>query len=193
MGSRVECFWMDPIEWARESLRRYAGKDSCPSPWGYCNASVLLEGEVPYPFAHQFPDIKGCLFGEDRTGIAHDDTRWPSRCASCGRPFDEGANWQQHVSRLFVGGGHRCLLEDMPVGAMYDSSWWPETTADGIVLSVVCPPGGRANHWMVDGPSKSGGRWTREGVIPKVTARPSILIGSSGYHGFLTDGFLVEC
>jgi len=191
MGSRVECFWMEPIAWARHELRRYDGTDACAGPHGYCNASVLLEGEVAYALEHD-ARVGGVLFGEDRKTIAHEDARWPTRCTSCGRPFDDGANWQEHVSRLFVGGGHRCLLEAMPVGAMYDSSWWPEQTPDGIVLSVVCPPGGRSNHWMVDGPAKGGGKWTRTGVIPKVTASPSILI-SNRYHGFLTDGFLVEC
>jgi hypothetical protein len=73
---------------------------------------------------------------------------------------------------------------------------------DGICLTVRYPrPDGSAGRpwdWPVDGPSRSGGRWARNGD-PRacaVTASPSIAIGDPGkpgyYHGFLQNGVLTD-
>jgi hypothetical protein len=74
---------------------------------------------------------------------------------------------------------------------MYDAHWWPVKGPDGIALAVILPPGGHTETWHPDTGAKDGPPWTRTGTIPRVTCTPSIL--TNKYHGFLTDGFLVEC
>lgn len=71
---------------------------------------------------------------------------------------------------------------------------------------MVRTPGG---EWRVDGlSSRSQSPWTREGVPPKITVRPSILFrfdqkdedgvlisppeGCRGFHAYLTNGILQE-
>lgn len=185
MGSRIECFWLEPTDRGTEHLRRYSSAP-CALPHGYHTVEVEV-GEVHYP-----QDERGLLgFGDD--SVPHTDPRWPKACG-CGYEFKDSDHWQYNVHRLFAGApdGKRYTTRTMPPGAMYDASWWPEQTTDGVVLCVVLPPAGsQADHWIVDGPSKDGGKWSRSGTIPKVTVTPSIL--TSRYHGFLTDGFLVEC
>jgi hypothetical protein len=61
-------------------------------------------------------------------------------------------------------------------------------TPDGHFVCVMTPGG----EWNIDGRSTGGGYWTRTGTPPKLTVRPSILIGRA-YHGFLTDGKLIQC
>ncbi len=73
--SDVVCFWCERSNVAEESLRRYAGEKSCPLPYGYHNASVIL-GEVSIP-----PSDKIRSTGYD--DLSHDDPRWPAACA-CG-------------------------------------------------------------------------------------------------------------
>lgn len=86
------------------------------------------------------------------------------------------------------GWGERPGYRPLPAGAMW--------TDPDLGLTVRTPGG----DWHVDRPSSSGGRWTRSGDPPRITATPSILfsldrptVGQRSYHGFLTDGFLVEC
>ena len=86
------------------------------------------------------------------------------------------------------------VLKTAPPGAMWNADWYKDSGIkpgpDGLWLIVKTPAG----DWFVDGPSSNGPGWTREGAVPNVTARPSILMTSSGnYHGFLTNGQLVEC
>jgi hypothetical protein len=83
-------------------------------------------------------------------------------------------------------------------GAMWDAEWFRacrddvtglayDRNPDGIVLCVRCPGG----DWLVDGPSKGGGSWSRTGTVPFVTVTPSILQPS--YHGWLRNGVLESC
>jgi hypothetical protein len=87
--------------------------------------------------------------------------------------------------------GELHILGAAPVGAMWYASWLvgleKYDRGSGEVL-VVRTPGG---DWVVDGPSNTGGHWTRTGVPPEVTASPSIICGD--YHGFLVKGFLEKC
>lgn len=193
MGSRIECFWLEPTAFGWSSLRRYEKHSydpmpppSCPSnEMKYHDTTVDL-GQVDYPLS----DLNG--YGKD--DVPHDDPRWPKVCDVCGYAFKDTDNWQHNVERLFKGApdGKLYRLRDCPPGGMYDASWGPfDKGPDGVRLAVVLPPEGGYDYWLVDGPSKGGGRWTRTGTIPKVTARPSIM--TPRYHGFLTDGFLVEC
>jgi len=193
MGSRIECFWLEPTELGKSELRRYenhpypALPSTCPAnPMKHHDTSVDI-GEIPYPFT---PDG---LTGYGRDDIPHDDPRWPKVCDVCGAPFLDEDHWQHNVHRLYRGSpdGKLYTLRNCPPGAMYDATWYPEKGPEGIALMVALPPGGGDDFWHVDGPAKGGGKWTRTGTPPKITARPSIL--TPRYHGFLTDGFLVEC
>jgi len=105
--------------------------------------------------------------------------------------------------------GHRAItlpsgevIPPAPVGAMWDCDWLRgdkmrsglayDRNPDGIVLAVRTPGG----DWVVDGPAFTAhvetGSWSRTGTIPNVTATPSIHIPGK-YHGWLRDGYLVEC
>lgn len=194
MGSRIECFWLEPTELGKSELRRYEchtydpmPPPSCPAnPMRYHDTSVDI-GEIPYPITSE--GLTG--FGKD--DIPHDDPRWPKVCNVCGTPFLDEDHWQHNVRRLYRGApdGKLYTLRNCPPGAMWDATWWREPGPDGITLVVALPPNGGDDHWMVDGSANNGGKWTRTGTIPKITARPSIL--TPKYHGFLTDGFLIEC
>lgn len=98
-------------------------------------------------------------------------------------------------------------IQDAPPGAMYDTTWMKDVRVgpDGLSLTVKLPNG--VGEWWIDGTSsreraeygnlKDGKGWTRTGTAPKITVRPSIECrggpGMKGYyHGWLTDGFLVE-
>jgi len=189
MSSRIECFWMEPTEMGRETLRLYAGESKCPGPFGYHNARVVV-ADVEYP-----KDERG-LFGQDLPELLHGDERWPQACAACGVPFAEVDGrivWQHHIDRLFAGApdGKLYTSRDMPPGAMFDATWWDVKGPDGITLCVVLPPNGGDDNWMPDSPSTDGRPWTRTGTVPRVTCSPSIL--TPRYHGHLVDGWLVEC
>lgn len=94
------------------------------------------------------------------------------------------------------------VIPPAPVGAMWDCDWMRDhkmdsglaynRNPDGVVLAVRTPGG----DWVVDGPSfcnrVESGSWSRTGTIPNVTATPSIDIPGK-YHGWLRDGYLVEC
>lgn len=190
MGSRIQCFLMTPIARGRFSLRRYekrmdaSGAGTCPGRYGYHNADVSL-GEDDYP--------DDGYFGGDLNTVPHDDPRWPSKCDGCPYVFLPEDHWQHHANRLFAGApdGELYTTRDMPQGAIWLADWWPEKGPDGRCYACSCPPGGDRGYWLIDGKAKDGGRWSRTGEAPRLTVTPSIL--TPHYHGFLTDGFLVEC
>lgn len=186
----VACFWIEPCETVEISLRRYSQKDRggpCPGRLGYHNASIVLETAAP-----RAPDK---LYGEHRPPTEEErwDPRWPRLCA-CGYEFRPDDEWQRNVTRNYrrADTGAVFTIADAPAGAMWDATWWPEKTPDGMTLVVRLPDG---QDWMIDGEASNGtpGQpgWSRTGVPPKITARPSI--ATSKYHGFLTDGVLVSC
>jgi len=199
MGSRIECFWLEPVELARSSLRRYQRvldytAVTCPgNPMRHHDTSVYI-GDVPYPY-----DPQGIL-GYGKDDVPHDDPRWPKTCHVCGYAFKDDDNWQHNVSQYFrdARNGKLYTTRNMPPGAMYDAKWWDHPGPDGISLAVVLPPEktdpeyGQSSVWHPDTPPHNGSApWTRTGTIPKVTCTPSIL--TPDYHGFLIDGWLVEC
>jgi hypothetical protein len=128
--------------------------------------------------------------------VPHDDPRWPARC-DCGHVFRDVPEepYQLFLERLYERPDtlERFTLEEAVPGAMYDAEWYHGSDGfvgpDGLSLMLKLP-GGPHEWWAVDGPSKNGGRWTRTGVVPKITATPSIL--TPRYHGWLRDGFLVD-
>jgi len=185
----IACFWLDPVPFARRTLRRYhpgAGRDCRGGRLSYHNAEVTIEERVPWAEAHHG-------LGDDSHD--HDDPRWPVACA-CGYVFAPEDAWQHNLHRLFErsDGLTPATLQDAPPGAMWDAAWMGADCRgpDGLALCLRTPGG----DWLVDGQSSGGGRWSRSGKPPEVTANPSILIGSPGigsgvYHGWLRAGVLV--
>lgn len=177
------CFWCEPTDRARVSLRRYAEGD-CPThpTRGIHNADVVV-GEEPFDSPY---NGRGVQVEPDG------DPRWPERCA-CGHGFAVDDTWQRNLNRLYrrTDTGETFTLREAPTGAMWDVSWMDDAWGgpDGRVLCVKLPDG---SEWMVDGPAANApGKlpgWDRTGEPPLVTARPSI--DSQGYHGWLTDGVL---
>ncbi len=193
MGTKV--FWAEPSPHARESLRRYGAK--CSGKYGYHDAEVVLGEKV-------------VLKGEtcrDSVNVDKTDPRWPKRCEHCDYEFTDQDSWQHNLVRLYEGDGKKFVLQEAPVGAMWDATWYPESFGkgpDGIAL-VVKTPGG---EWHVDGRASNCTRreddkhrcWVRHGS-PKVgvihvdkngdtcsAGAGSIVCGS--YHGFLHNGEL---
>ena len=84
---------------------------------------------------------------------------------------------------------------ELPPGALWRAAWYERSGwvgADGQSWLCKLPDG---TDWLIDGPAGNApGKlpgWDRKGTAPLFTVTPSIK--SPGYHGFLTDGFLVEC
>jgi hypothetical protein len=99
MGSRIECFWLDPVAMARSELRRYENADykappSCPANrMSHHDTTAYLE-DVPYPL-----DAENGGYGRD--DVPHDDPRWPRVCETCGYAFRDTDYWQHNVTRLY--------------------------------------------------------------------------------------------
>lgn len=191
MGSIIDCFFLTPSEEAEESLRRftYTSKGGCSLGWGH-DAFVAI-GVTPWPSDHD-----GCRADD----FDHADPRWPATCERCGYVFQPDDHWQHNYTRLYVrsDNGEKTTLSAAPVGAMWDANWLRDldsvASMDGQII-VVRTPGG---DWNVDSRAAGGGGWTRTGVVPKITVTPSILTGKGPdgqwiYHGWLTNGKLVEC
>ncbi len=180
--SSVACFWTEPTDTAEESFRRFVFEAKCAGKSGYHTASVYL-GIAPWHDG----ELYGC--GDLPSEELRRDPRWPTSC-SCGYAFRPADEWQHNLDRQFrrVDTGERFTIRSAPAGAMWDAKWWNEPGPDGITLCVKLPDG---CDWMVDGPASNGGRWTRTGTVPNISASPSIL--TDRYHGFLTGGVLVSC
>jgi hypothetical protein len=189
MGSKIECFWLEPIELGASTLRRYEKCDSygsCPQNRMRIHDTTVAIGEVPYPFGKE----RYTGYGAD--DVPHDHPQWPKVCETCGYVFKDTDVWQHNVHRLFKGApdGKLYSTRNMPPGAMYDA-FWSVKGPDGIALAVVLPPDGGYDVWHPDANSSNGTPWTRTGTVPKVTCSPSVQ--TPRYHGHLRDGFLVEC
>lgn len=213
MGSRYECFWLEPTSKAVDFFCRYSPvrylrnsdgtlvknakgsaiideshNRSCAAGKSYCNAVntggiVELRNE-PSVMSFSPPDE------------LRDDIRWPTKCEYCEEEFAEDDAWQSGQRKLFErkDTGELVTLNDAPYGAMWNADWFDYKTLDGLVI-VVKTPGG---DWVVDGPCRDGTGWQRSGNPPKITVRPSIGIGQGRkrrwlYHGFLTNGVLEAC
>lgn len=192
--SKIKCFWLEPTSHAQVALRRYKGygkEGPCPaSGLKYHNASVVVVPMMDKPLSEKYD--QGDLEHED---YLHSDLRWPKVCP-CGYEFQDEDSWQVNTQRLYSNPEMNRLItiDDAPVGAMWDAWWYDHKGPDGRCI-VVRTPGG---DWIVDYPCNDGRGWTRTGEPPDLTVRPSIAIGDTPgrgwkYHGFLTDGYLVEC
>jgi hypothetical protein len=186
----IKCFLIEPTGEADVYLRRYVSDPAskCNSSHGYHNARSGFVMRIPFP-------IENGLAGDGTLEHDHADQRWPHYCA-CGYAFKDSDPWQVNAERLYrrTDTGEVMNLVDMPAGAMWDAFWlhgfW--TGPDGKSIAVRLPGG---FDWYMDSPANNSGTpWQRSGTMPKITARPSILVtGTNGYHGWLTDGVLTEC
>lgn len=172
----------------------------CPAaPEGHCIAFALIgEADLVLSERQSIPELP----------IARDDGRIPARCATCGERLGPDARATIRQEPIYVADDGRRFsvrpswarygvaaadagLPPAPAGAMWVADWvepgdgW--TGPDGLCLMLRLPDG---HDWMIDGPARSGGGWTRTGTPPQITARPSI--ASPRYHGWLTDGVLSD-
>ena len=192
MGSKIQCFFLESTNRAEIGLRRFtfSAKGSCLGPMSYHNAQTTI-GQCDFKPPSGEPDLIGYGGKTD-----HGDPRWPTACP-CGHKFGDDDQWQTRVNRLYrrSDGGGETTIDGAPPGAMWYADWWPDKGPDGHCLAVKTPAG----IWMIDGPSSTDGKgWARTGTPPKITANPSIGVGKMdrkgwAYHGWLRDGFLVEC
>lgn len=209
MGSRIQCFMLEPTATAELSLRRYVSNrepapDSCPlhpGKWSYHNTSTGPLETVALPIDGH--NVRGG-FGDAK----RDDPRWPTACGR-GYVFKPEDQWQDNLSRIWrrTDTGELTITDRAPAGAMW---WFSEgehgwSGPDGRTLYLMLPPGGSATRvWLIDGPARNSEHpWQRTGVPPLVVARPSIAWGEPGepgyYHGWLggpggnEPGWLVEC
>jgi hypothetical protein len=179
MGERIRCFLLSPTPYAQETLRRF--KFSAPGE-DHVHSAVTTIGVVPFPL--EGPE------GEPAEGVDTGDPRWPEACA-CRYRFTPEDEYQHRLTRLYWQGNHaamRVTLRDAPVGSMWRADWYPWKGPDGHCL-VIRTPGG---DWLVDKPNESEDRWHRTGDPPNLTVQGSILFPGK-YHGFLVEGYLVEC
>lgn len=207
MSDSIRCVFLTPTDDLRRRLRRYTTpgvERSCPKNpvWG-CDAAAVLD-TVHRPGATE-------RAGDWPDEFPHDDSRWPTACAACGRRFADADAWQLVEDRLYArsDGGDPVTLADAPPGAMWDAVWLHDVFPkgpDGRVLTVKLPTG---HQWLVEGrasnctkPGDTAHRcWVRHGDVPNVTVDKNGLtcdagagsIAVSGWHGFLRDGFLVAC
>lgn len=195
MAGYIPCFVVTPTAEAVRSLRRYvAGRQDCPGPYKFHNASVDI-GREP------FPENRVVIFeGEADLGIVNGfqdtefeaaDRRWPKVCAGCSYEFNWHDQWQCNVTRLFAGGPSESTwigtLREAPPGAIWEATWLGKNYRgpDGRSIVVKLPDG---TDWIVDAETAQGGRWTRTGEIPRISVTPSVDTGR--YHGFLRDGMI---
>jgi hypothetical protein len=190
------CFLVKAVEEQEAWLRRYAD-GPCPLVPGdgsYHGAMTSI-GRIELSYTKE-----GYIDSTDPS-LYEEDERWPTTC-ECGYEFRVNDDPRQVMGRQLwenIAGERRMIdrpwrsKEHPPMwepGAMFDAFWlgdWAKGP-DGLHLSVVLPPD---NHiWHVDGPSTSGGRWSRSGTPPDITATPSIL--TPKYHGFLQGGVLTD-
>jgi hypothetical protein len=204
-GPPVACFWIEPTDTVERYLRRYHHDEVTPGGWTCAdgryghNARVAIDPvTLPIRTSREIEYDPEEVSG-DRW--PHDDERWPSTCErQCGYAFADTDVWQLFTERVYRAADGRWSGHlgqgGPPAGAMWDAWWMPEQWhgPDGLALSVQLPDGG---CWLVDGPSSSGGKWTRTGdpkaQPPTVDVNPSILSGKpETYHGWLRHGQLVS-
>jgi hypothetical protein len=213
MQSRVQCFMIEPSQWARRYLRRYAIKGDYK-----CDQSPLKIHEAKFELADgdllivQGDSGRKHFALADPTEPPKSDLRWPKAC-KCGYEFLDEDEWQllfiplyrrlDRVNGLFT-------LDQAPAGAMWydlqdDGTYKQFKGPDGRRLNVMTPGGDWCIDWRASNCTMPYDNehqcWCRHGVPPEVTVDKightcaagagSIVRGS--YHGFLRNGYLEGC
>ncbi len=193
MGTKIKCFWIEPTDQVMRSLRRftYTEKRVCPAGGNHEASQEIGQcGASECPKLYEGNPVHGDLW-------PHDDPMWPKNCRKCGEAFQEDDEWQFRPDTLYrrTDTGEVFTAHNAPPGAMRHAEWmshFDHYNLDDIILECKLPGG---TWWCVDGRANNGTPgspgWTRTGVVPEITARPSI--AAPNYHGFLTDGYLDEC
>ncbi len=185
--SEITCFLVVDTGRDRLYLRRFIYSDGkgCSH-----DASVAI-GETT---------VSEAIRSSDRPPADYEnDPRWPTKCDKCAYVFSSTDQWQLFRRSIYrrEETGEEWPHDELPAGAMYDATWYHGLVGrvvgpDGMALHVVCPPGGSwGDHWHVDGPANNGPGWERTGVVPRISASPSIQ--TPRYHGHLRDGKLIPC
>jgi hypothetical protein len=193
--AEVRCFLLVGTDRVKRWLRRYtwtADGGLCPAHGGLGH-----DGRTPWPEVDAVWGESGgrrVMSYETEDAPPRDGPRWPTTCDGCGQPLWEGSEYQVFGERIYVrrDTGEEMTLRDAPAGAIWEAEWYEDAGwvgQDGKCYVAKLPGGG---DWIIDGPSSSGGRWTRAGEAPDFTVTPSIgrqdKSGGWLYHGFLTAG-----
>lgn len=192
----VKCFYMEPTDKTRISLRRYvpSSEDECPA-----------EGQSYHTTKNPIDTVEGEDIGASGKGNYEGDERWPDRC-KCGYEYQEGDKWQVFTETLYErqDTGELVTIHDAPPGAMWNAHWMQYEGPDGRCLTVKLPNG---RHWMIDSRASNCDRpddddhqcWPRKGEPPNITVDKDFgdtcgagagSIQAGDYHGFLRDGEL---
>lgn len=210
MMARIQCFFLEPTDRVRVSLRRYTQKntpDCCPvypGTYSYHTAMIPI-GEEPVE-----RDEQGYISNGIKALSPHDDPRWPRTCP-CGYTFQEEDEWQRFTEQIYrrTDLGGEMTIHEAPAGAMWYAPWMDDLfVPQGEHNLVVKTPGG---EWCVDSQANNCTMkedfkqehhhcWVRHGEPPNVTVDkdgPTCSAGAGSiqcgsYHGFLRHGFLEE-
>ncbi len=207
---RIRCFFLEPTDRVRVSLRRYANekdRGNCPlypGKWSYHTTLVAI-GEEPIE-----RDDRGYISNGLKAPEPHDDPRWPTQC-QCGYAFQEDDEWQRFTEQIYrrTDTDEEMTIRDAPAGAMWYAPWLDDMyVPQGPHCLMVKTPGG---EWNVDGCANNCTMkddwkqeqhhcWVRSGEPPNITAGkdgPTCSAGAGSiqcghYHGFLRNGWLED-
>lgn len=180
----VQCFWLERTELVDVQLRRFTferdKKCRNGNGGGHEGSHVILERVQRSSWVE---DLGDCVESTRDNLVSREDPRWPECCEKCGEPFQIDDEWQVNTFALYRSpDANLYTIRRAPPGAMWDATWWPANSADGISLTVKLPDG---TNWLVD-----DGRWTRAGDPRAGTVSVQPSIRSPRYHGHLTNGKL---
>lgn len=189
------CFLIEPtLRYQRFTRRCSPWKDKAtptpPCPHGaYHNAVEIIDVVTIENHDDAIVYTDGAIPEEIRK-----TAKFPTQCL-CGYHFVDADMWQYGHAVILRDArtGNEYTMRNVPVGAMWHAPWMlpfqeHNHAGDPKGPIIVRLPGGY--DWNIDGLSKSGGYWTRQGVPPALTVTPSILVPT--YHGFLRDGVLTD-
>lgn len=213
----IKTFFMEPTDKVRLWLRRYSHDDALCNGSSYHNGMLPL-GEFPAIYVER-PGRGGKLLDSRPERFEPTDPRWPAKCEHCAYVFQDCDPRQVFQDSIYrrADTGEEFPLRELPLGAMYFADWMIHEGSgwnrgpDGHCLIVIVPTTGmRPTQWAVDGrcnnctlPKDDAHKcWVRHGNpatepvhVDKAGHTCSAGAGSiqtSGWHGFLDHGWLVE-
>lgn len=196
----VVCFVIEQTTRYEVYARRYTDTTKHPDRAG-CeryghHSAMLLQAKIDLYQGESLPMLPEVPSGppsEQEKGVF----TWPGQCERCSYVFQSDDVYQRFLEPVYTRGGSREEhgLRDWPPGAMWRAPWFEKSEVwrgpDGESWVVRLPVPDMCWDWPIDGPSSSGGGWTRSGTAPHFTVTPSIGAGTY-YHGWLRDGVLTE-